>query len=129
MPAGLYENNTSGTGSGGADPVGPKMRTCPLTTVDRVPPIINFCDALGGIEYETLLAVVDVPPAPPAMIVTLMSVPVGPTKDTVPFIAVSVGLTRRICVLHPAPSAKCGMTTVPVLAAADRSTTGSVDIK
>ena len=46
-----------------------------------------------------------------------------------PAIAVSVGFTRKTCVVQPPPSAKCGTTEVPLFGGAVVSMTGSVDIR
>src|SRR5262249_8960850 len=62
-------------------------------------------------------------------IVTFNGRLLGSKKDMLPPIALLVGFTRKICVLQPPPSAKCGTTMVPVLGAAAVSMTGSVDIR
>src|SRR5689334_12389620 len=63
--------------------------------------VTSLLEARPGIEYGNV------------ELVTLPTViddacPVLSKKETVPETALSLGLTRTICVVHPPPTAKCG---------------------
>src|SRR3954470_13567967 len=122
-PAGLYEKTTRATGvvpePPGTTATAPEAEA---VAVPAVPAVASFCELPAGIEYAKLLALT------PAM-VTFVAAPFVSVNCTVPLIGADVGLTRKIWVVHPAPSAKCGMTTLPVPGVAVVSITGSVDIR
>src|ERR1041385_3708086 len=99
-PAGRYENTTNATGAVPAPPGTTVTEPCAgAVAVPAVPAVASFCELPAGIEYEKLLLLT------PAM-VTFVAAPLWSVNRTVPLIALAVGLTRKICVIHPAPSAK-----------------------
>src|SRR5690349_11430990 len=120
IPAGLYENNRSGVGA--AAPAVGVMRIEPEDVVGVSPEVASFAALRFGIEYGKELLVW-------LPIVTLVALPAGFANCNVPVIGPSVGFTRRTCVVQPPPSAKWGITAVPVFAAVAMSITGSVDMR
>src|SRR5437588_8667497 len=119
IPAGLYENTTSATGT--APPPSGITRTDPEAVTAAAPVVTSFWEDAAATEYLKLLLVT------PA-IVTFAAAPSRSVNCTFPVRAVSVGFTRKICVIQPWPSAKWGSTTVPVPGTAVGSITGSVDM-
>src|SRR5690242_17638058 len=99
-PAGRYENTTNATGAVPAPPGTTVTEPCAgAIAVPAVPAVANFCELPPGIKYEKLLLLT------PAM-VTFVAAPFWSVNCSVPLIVLAVGLTRKICVIHPAPSAK-----------------------
>src|SRR6266446_4423489 len=119
IPVGLYENTTTGVGAG---PSAVGLRRIDPLTSTAGPDVASFCELRLGMLYEKLLAV-----WPP--IVTLTPVPLSSLNCTSPVMVVSVGFTRRTCVIQPWPSAKCGMIWTPLNGAAEVSMTGSVETR
>src|SRR5438132_5382898 len=120
IPAGLYENTTSATGT--VPPPSGTTRTDPEAVPAAAPVVASFCELRPGTEYRKLLLVT-------LAMVTFVAAPFGSVNCTFPVSAVSVEFTRKICVIQPPPSAKWGTTTVPTAFTGVLSITGSVDMR
>src|SRR5437588_7044314 len=120
IPACLYENTAIAAGT--IPPPAGITRTDPEPVTVAAPAVTSFCELLPGTEYGKLLL------ETPAM-VTFTTAPFGSANCKFPVRVLSVGFTRKICVIQPSPSVKWGTTMGPLPGAAAGSMTGSVDMR